>query len=252
MFGPGSVTWKVQRHPSVFPAGIRALLVQACHPEVLAGVVDHSRYDEDPLGRLSRTSYYVTTTTFGSIPEVEEAVALVRRAHRRVGGISPRGIPYRADEPGLAAWVHNALVDSFLTCYRVFGPGLSREEADTYVREQARLGDMLGADPTPVTAPELHRWVARHPDLDRSPDLAAVVGFLRRPPLPPGIRAGYGILFEGAVVTLPARLRRILGLRVKPGARTTARTLVEVLRWALGESPAYAAALARVETGGRR
>ena len=44
-------------------------------------------------------------------------------------------------EPGMAAWVHNALVDSFLTAYRTFGPGpLSDTEADTYVAEQTTRG----------------------------------------------------------------------------------------------------------------
>ena len=39
------------------------------HPEVVAGVADHSRYREDPLGRLSRTSAYVTAASFGAMPE---------------------------------------------------------------------------------------------------------------------------------------------------------------------------------------
>ncbi|GIU93065.1 MAG: hypothetical protein KatS3mg011_1971 [Acidimicrobiia bacterium] len=246
LFGPESVTWLVNRHPAVFAAGIRSLLVQACHPEVLAGVVDHSRYERDPLGRLSRTSYYVTVSTFGSLPEVEEAVEMVRRAHRPVRGLSPRGIPYTADDPELSAWVHNALVDSFLTCYRVLGPGLSEEQADAYVREQQRLGLMLGADPLPDTAGELAAWLADHPDVDRSPDLPSVVRFLVSPPLTPGIRAGYRVLLEGAVATIPPRLQTVLGLRPKPGGVAGARTLIGALGWALGPSPAYQAASDRV------
>ena len=52
LFGPGSVSWTVIGDASTFAGGIRALLVQAAHPEVVAGVADHSRYREDPLGRL--------------------------------------------------------------------------------------------------------------------------------------------------------------------------------------------------------
>ena len=50
--GPGSVSWRVIGDVSVFVGGIRALLIQSAHPEVAAGVDDHSRYRDDPLGRL--------------------------------------------------------------------------------------------------------------------------------------------------------------------------------------------------------
>ncbi|MCP3856367.1 MAG: DUF2236 domain-containing protein [Actinomycetia bacterium] len=44
-------------------------------PLELAGVEQHSRYRTDPLGRLSRTSVYVTETTDGAIPRAKAAVA---------------------------------------------------------------------------------------------------------------------------------------------------------------------------------
>jgi len=75
LFGPGSVSWRVLGDASSFVGGIRALLVQAAHPEVVAGVTDHSRYREDPMGRLSRPSNYVTATTFGAMPEVGREMA---------------------------------------------------------------------------------------------------------------------------------------------------------------------------------
>ena len=52
LFGPESVTWPVIGDVATFIGGIRALLVQAAHQEVAAGVADHSRYQDDPLGRL--------------------------------------------------------------------------------------------------------------------------------------------------------------------------------------------------------
>ena len=67
LFGPGSISWEVLGDVSSFVGGIRALLIQAAHPEVAAGVADHSSYREDPLGRLSRTAYYVTSMTLSLI-----------------------------------------------------------------------------------------------------------------------------------------------------------------------------------------
>ena len=55
--GPTSVSWKVIGDVSVFVGAIRALLIQAAHPEAVAGVEDHSRYRDDPMGRLNRTAF---------------------------------------------------------------------------------------------------------------------------------------------------------------------------------------------------
>ena len=166
LLGPGSVSWLVLADVATFVGGIRALLLQAAHPEVVAGVGDHSRYREDPLGRLSRTSAYVTATTYGAMPEVEAAVAQVRRIHRVVSGVSSRGLPYDAGDPGYSAWVHNALTESFLVAHQTYGEfKLSSAERDLFVVEQTRVGALLGSDPMPTSADELSAWIGLHPDL---------------------------------------------------------------------------------------
>jgi uncharacterized protein (DUF2236 family) len=246
LFGPGSVTWEVVGDAAAFLGGLRALLLQASHPEVVAGVADHSNYREDPLGRLSRTSNYVTATSYGAMPEVETAVAVVRGAHRPVHGSSHRGRPYSADMPHFAAWVHNALTDSFLSAYRYFGRRpLTDDEQDRFVAEQTRVGALLGADPMPETAAELAAWMADHTDAGPAPGMVEAIAFLRKPPLPFTTRIGYRLLFVAATATLPVRLRRILGLRRIPGAMTIGRLIVGFLRWALGSSPSWHLALVR-------
>lgn len=247
LFGPGSVSWKVVGDVCTMVGGIRALLIQSAHPEVVAGVADHSRYREDPLGRLSRTSAYVTATTFGAMPEVEEAVERVKRAHRRVVGMSHRGQPYAADAADLSAWVHNALTDSFLEAYARFGrEPLAPGDADQFVAEQARIGRLLGADPLPETAAELRRWITDHEGVGPSPGMADTVSFLTDPPLDGvGLRVGYRILQAGAVSTIPDRIRQVLGIETFPGARAATRSLIASLRWALGSSPSWHLALIR-------
>jgi uncharacterized protein (DUF2236 family) len=247
LFGPDSITWEVMGDVSGFVAGIRALLIQAAHPEVVAGVADHSRYREDPLGRLSRTSDYVTATSYGAMPEVEQAVRIVRAAHRRVVGTSHRGIAYRADDPPLAAWVHNSLTDSFLACHRAYGGRqLSHEEADQFVREQARIGRLLDADPIPETADELTRWVAEHPAVGPSPGMREAVAFLREPPLDPAVLMGYRVLASAAIVTVPPRIRHALAIKPRPGAKWVGLGSTTVMRWALANSPRWRQALLRV------
>ncbi len=243
--GPGSVSWRVIGDVSVFVGGIRALLIQAAHPEVVAGVDDHSRYRQDPLGRLSRTSFYVTSATYGAMPEVVEAIGLVRAAHRGVSGTSHRGRAYSASTPELAAWVHNTLTDSFLEAYQRFGGRLSTAEADQFVLEQTRVGEMLDASPLPVTAEELREWIVAHPSLAPSPGMRQAIRFLRSPPIPAVQRAGYQVLMNGAITTIPKRLAAVLGLAPAPGARAASTAMVLGLRRMMKNSPAWQSALER-------
>lgn len=246
LLGPDSVSWRLLADVAAFVGGVRGLLIQAAHPEVVAGVDQHSRYRSDPLGRLSRTSSYVTATTFGAGPEVDEAVRQVRRAHTRVKGVSSRGIAYDASEPGHAAWVHNALTDSFLTANQWYGGyGLSEHQADLFVAEQSLVGSLLGADPVPTTASDLAAWVEDHPDIGPSREMEDVVDFLTDPPLSPAIKAGYLVVMQAAVGTLPVRILDILGLHPKPAADVVGRAGIRSLRWALGYSPSWALALIR-------
>ena len=249
LFGPGSVTWEVMGQVTTFIGGIRGLLIQACHPEAVAGVHHHSRYRVDPLGRLSRTAFYVIVTAYGAMPEVEEAVAFINHRHARVAGVSHRGRPYAASDPELAAWVHNALTDSFLTAHQAYAlHPLSPEEADAFVAEQTRVGRLLGGSPLPTTAVDLARWIEDHPAIARSPGLDAAVEFLADPPLSPSQRAGYRVLYDAAVATLPQQIKEVLGVREKVLGRAGGLAADRLLRWMMGDSPAWQVALQRVGT----
>ena len=75
LFGPGSLTWRVNREGVLLLGGGAALVLQVAHPLVAAGVAEHSNYREDPWGRLYRTLDLTTKIVFGSI---EEAATLLR------------------------------------------------------------------------------------------------------------------------------------------------------------------------------
>ena len=240
LFGPDSVSWPVIGDVAAFVAGIRALMIQSAHPEVVAGVMDHSSFRHDTLGRLSRTSAWVTATTYGAEPEVERAVAIVNAAHRRVTGRSARGRAYNAADPDLAAWVHNALTDSFLSAFQAFGPGpLTEVDADRFVDEQARVGELVGADPLPRTAADLRRWLVEHPGRATSEAQAQAISFLQEPPLPAPVLLAYRPLFWAAATTLPVELRDQLDLHPPVGSGCLGRSTLGFLRWALGTSPSW-------------
>lgn len=249
LFGPGSSTWEVIGDVSAMVGGIRALLIQAVHPEVVAGVGEHSAYRADPLGRLSRTTSYVTATAYGAMPEVEAALSAVRGAHTQVEGVSHRGLRYSASNGAQASWVHNVLADSFLTAFQVFASSpLDAERADAFVGEQANLGSLLGADDLPVNRVVLEKWISHHQAIGPSPAMKDTLAFLTNPPLPLAARAGYRVLLNGAAATIPAPVAETLEIKPPKGSIAIARKLLSVMRWSMGSSPSWWLALERTHS----
>lgn len=216
---PGSAVWAVHGGMPAIVAGIRALLMQALHPGALAGVHDHSRFREDPLGRLAGTIRWIFTVTYGSSSAATEATGWVLRLHESVRGdyTDAQGTvrPYAANDPELLRWVHIAFTDAFLTAHTMFGPPIPGGP-DAYVREWAHAGTMMGVESPPASEAQMRRQLR---DWDDGGHLAGgskvdeTVGFIRNPPLHPALRPGYRVLFAAAVASLEPRYREMLGLR---------------------------------------
>lgn len=219
-FGPDSATWAVHGGMSTIVAGVRALLVQALHPGALAGVADHSRYREDPFGRLAGTIRWIYTVSHGDTATAQAASAWVRRLHEKVQGeyVDGHGVtrPYAANDPDLARWVHLAFTDAFLRTAQLWGESIPGG-ADAYVREWAVAGRLMGVEDPPESDLELREQLDGY--LDRG-ELAVtartheVVRFIKQPPLALMLRPGYRFLYEGAVASLDPRHRALLGLQV--------------------------------------
>jgi len=218
-FGPGSATWAVHGGKQTILAGVRALLVQALHPGALAGVADHSRYREDPFGRLAGTIRWIYTVSHGDTAQATHASEWVRRLHERVRGeyVDGHGVtrPYAANDPDLARWVHLAFTDAFLRSAQLWG-GPIPGGADAYVREWAIAGRLMGVADAPESDAELREQMNGY--LDRG-ELTAdartheVVRFIKDPPLARLLRPGYRAVFDGAVASLDPRHRSMLRLR---------------------------------------
>ncbi len=223
-FAKGDPIWRVHLDASMFVGGLTALLLQSLHPQAMAGVAGHSGYKSDPWGRLQRTSHYIAMTTYGTIPDAEAAIAAVRAVHERVRGRDDRGVPYRASDPHLLAWVHLAEADSFLRAHQEFGAApLSQTEADTYVAQAGVPAALLGVLDPPSSVAELEARLARYRhELRASPAAREAARFLLyEPPLPLLARPGYGTLAAGAVSLLPEWAREELQLNL-PGGLTEA------------------------------
>jgi uncharacterized protein (DUF2236 family) len=221
MFGPGSMTWRVNGEAVLLLGGGRALILQVAHPKVAAGVAEFSNYREDPWGRLYRTLDVTLKIAFGDPRTSRAAAEGLRRAHHRVVGTDDRGEPYRALDPDLLLWVHATLIDTALTIYERYVAVLTPRERDAYYGEMKTLGEAYsiprGAMPVDHAAFRRY-WASMLAEGLRITDTTHdVADALLRPDLPrlawPAIEA-IRLVTTG---TLPEPLRDELGLDWGPG-----------------------------------
>ncbi len=151
IFGPNSMTWRIDREAVIFLGAGRALLLQLAHPWVAAAVAEHSRTFTDPIGRFHRTFELMFTMVFGSL---DGALAASRRLHRRhatISGVLPeaigpfaKGSSYCANDVAALRWVHATLVETAAIAHDLILPPLSHEERERYWDESRLFGALFG------------------------------------------------------------------------------------------------------------
>ena len=217
LFGPGSVAWRVDRELMVLAGGSCALLMQAAHPVVAAGVVEHSSYASDPLGRLTRTLTSSFEVVFGDRARADAAIRRVNAIHASVRGRLADGASYSALDPEALLWVHATLVDTALRVYSRFVEPLSATDEQAYHEEAAEVAARLGVAPSdlPDHIGDLRAWMDGMVESGRvrvTPEARRIARTVLRPlPWVPGFFWDAAHLVS--LATLPDPLRRQYGLR---------------------------------------
>lgn len=249
LFGPQSVSWRVHGDfPSMLVGGISALLLQVLHPLALAGVWDHSNFRQDMLGRLRRTSQFISGTTFGSTRDADWLIERVRTIHLQVVGTTPDGQPYAASDPDLLTWVHVAEVRSFLAAHlRYRNPNLSDTAQDTYYNEIALIAERLGARNVPRSRQEVADYLRNmRPQLRCDERSLEVVRVLLAAPAPSRLAQPVGnLMMQAGIGLLPDWAGDMLGLRQSAMKQRMLdvgmQSVAPVLRWAMRDGSAHRA-----------
>lgn len=222
LFGPDSWLRKLSAESVLLLGGGRALLLEVAHPLVAAGVAEHSRFREDPLGRLQRTLDAMSAIAFRGRREALEAARRVERAHARVrgrlaraAGRYPAGTAYDGRAPDLMLWVWATLVDTTLVVTDRFVGPLAPDAREAYYADQRVVARVLGipAECVPARAADF----AAYFDAMLAGDALAVTDTAREiaaavfePPTPVPASGVARMLTAGL---LPPRLREAFGLR---------------------------------------
>lgn len=249
LFGPQSISWRVHGDfPSMLVGGISALLLQLLHPLALAGVWDHSNFRQDLLGRLRRTSQFISGTTFGSSRDANWLIEKVRTIHLQVVGTSADGRPYAASDPDLLTWVHVAEVRSFLAAHlRYRNPHLPVAEQDAYYAEIALIAERLGARDVPRSCQQVSDYLqAMRPHLHCDERSHEVVQVLLDAPAPSRLAKPVGrLMLHAGIDLLPEWASDMLQLQQPTWQRGVLRlgikTTAPVLRWAMRDGSAHRA-----------
>ncbi|MEH2587080.1 oxygenase MpaB family protein [Bradyrhizobium sp. AZCC 1721] len=159
IFGPASMTWRIDREAVIFLGAGRALLLQLAHPWVATAVAEHSRTFADPVGRFHRTFELMFTMVFGSLDGATAAARRLHRRHAMISGVLPeasgrfaQGSSYNANDIAALRWVHATLVETAAIAHDLILPPLSPEQREQYWAESRLFGALFGLRPADLPA----------------------------------------------------------------------------------------------------
>ena len=210
LFADDAVIRRVGAEPVLLLGGGRALLMQLAHPQVAAGVAEHSGFEADPFGRLRRTLDATYAIVYGTEDEADLVARKLWAIHERV-----RGPGYHANDPALLLWVNATLTDTALRLHARFLHPLSAADAERYYQESTVVAEVLGV-PRDLQPPDLasfndyvHDMVGSLQVSDTARRLADAV---LHPQLPWMVEPGVALGRELTAGLLPRPLREQFGL----------------------------------------
>jgi uncharacterized protein (DUF2236 family) len=225
-----SVSWRVFKNPvTVFIGGVAAVMLELAEPRVRTGVWEHSRFRQDPVGRLKRTGAAAMLTVYGARSIATPMIERVARMHAAISGVTPCGAPFTAADPALLTWVQATASYGFIAAYREYARALGELEIDAFFEEGVAAAHLYGAVHAPRSMRELEGlFASMRGRLQGSSILFEFLDLLRAAPvLPRPLAWMQGMLIRAAVDIVPGWARARLGLDTSLGLRGLERGVVK-------------------------
>lgn len=149
--GPDSLMW---RHFGDWRGVLITLYagsMQNMHPQLGAGVEEHSRFFDERWQRLYRSLYPIGGVVYDG-PRAVATAHQVRDYHRTISGVDKFGRPYSALNPDTWFWAHATFVMSAILVCDYFGTPLSIAEKEQMYREGLQWYRLYGISDRPAPA----------------------------------------------------------------------------------------------------
>ncbi|WP_037305163.1 oxygenase MpaB family protein [Amycolatopsis orientalis] len=149
--GPDSLTWKYFGDWRGLLIALWAGSMQNMHPELGAGVEEHSRFFEERWQRLFRSLYPIGGVIYDG-PRARRTALEVRGYHDRIKGVDKHGRRYHALNPDTFYWAHATFFMSAILIADNFIGGIGEAEKRKLFDEHVQWYEMYGMSMRPVPA----------------------------------------------------------------------------------------------------
>lgn len=227
-FEPNSPLWTINRELVLLLSGARSTILQIAYPEVAYGVVAHSNFKHDGLGRLLRTLEAVYEIAFGTREEASRMAEHIHRLHAKVRGRHPQ--PYNAFSQDAQMWVLATLIMPGLDMYQRYVGPIPLDWLPVYYRQMRHFGSFFGLDESygPQTWEEFGQYYddMLHGNLLASDPLSRELALsIVQPSGPIAFRLGLRPLRFLAEELLDSPVRERLGFRSHCSGRAAMQTV---------------------------
>ena len=243
--GPDSIAWRIFKNPvSLYIGGITAVILEFAEPRVRTGVWEHSSFRKNPVARMKRTGLAAMATVYGARSQAASLIATVNKMHGKIKGVTPGGVPYRADDPDLLNWVQATASFGFIEAYSDYVCPLSDGERDQFYREGGTAAALYGATGAPRSLAEQKALFATMQSKFEPSDIVFEFRELMRQAaaFPPPAHFIQRPFIRAAIDLVRQEIRDVLGLDQRYGLRPFERPVIKRMgkradRLALVSSP---------------
>jgi uncharacterized protein (DUF2236 family) len=135
--------------PRRLATGLRMPVLQNMHPELGAGVEEHSVFFQDPLARGRRSIGPILSVVYGG-ETAHDWGKLIRGFHVGIKGTDRYGRAYSALNPGTFFWAHATFVEDIITGQALIDFPLSKADTEALYLESIDWYRLFGVSMKPV------------------------------------------------------------------------------------------------------
>ena len=161
--GPDSLLWRYFGDWRGLILALWAGSMQNMHPQLGAGVEEHSRFFDERWQRLFRSTYPIGGVIYDG-DRAHQTAREVRDYHLTIKGVDKKGRPYSALNPETFWWAQTTFILTPVLVCEHFGTPLTRAQKEQIYAEGVKWYRMYGLSMRPVP-PDWDSFMAYYEDM---------------------------------------------------------------------------------------